>query len=120
MIVGAEAFASNGLFFDEDAAVFHDENSLGGYVWSEYSWDPHWAAGVMVDVYQMAEQSDVGQKDYDAWVTWRISHFNHLRFQYRFNDVERSDHEGLENEDSHEFMLQWIIVIGSHQHGLDW
>jgi len=119
-IAGAEGFLSNGRFFDEDANDFHDEDALGGYAWCEYAWDPHWAAGALADVHQLAEYSSAGQREYSAFITWKVSHYNWLRFQYRFNDLDRGPREHLTGDDHHEFVLQWMIVIGSHAHGIDW
>jgi len=122
--LGGEALVSNGKFLHEHevAGVTHheilDEEALGGYAWCEYSWDPHWSAGLMADAFSHVEHAEIGQRDYSTFLTWKISHFNWLRFQYRYNDLERG--HGSMGRDYHEFMLQWTITLGSHAHGLDW
>lgn len=120
LYIGAETFVSNGRFFEEDEGAYFKHEAAGGYMWGEYSWSPYWSAGAMADIFQMSRHSDVGQKDYSTWLTWKLSHFNWLRLQYRFCDLERGEHEEMTGDDRHEVMLQWIIVIGSHTHGLDW
>lgn len=118
--LGAEALLSHGqLLHGEGAGMTEDtETSTGAYLWGEYLWNPYWSTGVILDRYQLKQNNDVAQQDYSAFVTWRISHFNWLRFQYRYNDLDRG--EGSYGRDYHEFIFQWSIVIGSHAHGLDW
>ena len=72
----------------------------------------------MADGYALAEHSKSHDRDYSAWITWKISHFNWLRFTYRYSDFY-SAHDEPSN-DYHEFILQWVMVLGSHAHGLDW
>jgi hypothetical protein len=118
--LGGEALLSDGKFLQEVGAHHRiiDERAHGGYLWSEYAWDPHWSVGCMADAFSHIEDAGTGQRDYSAFLTWRISHFNQLRLQYRFNDLERTAES--RGEDHHEIMLQWSIVIGSHGHALDW
>ncbi len=120
LYIGAEAFVSNGRFFEEDEGSYFKHEAAGGYLWGDYSWNPYWSAGAMADLYQMSRHSDVGQKAYSTWLTWKVSHYNWLRMQYRFVDMERGEHEHMTGDDHHEVMFQWIIVIGSHTHGMDW
>ncbi len=119
-LFGVETFQSYGKYFHEEHVRIEGSDSFGGYAWAEYSWDPHWAAGTMAGAYEMARFEDVGRKEFNAWLTWKISHFNWLRLQYRFNDLERDLHAEVRDSDSHEVMAQWILVFGSHAHGLDW
>lgn len=118
-IAGIEVLMSNGTFFHEDEDEIEDGDALGGYAWGEYSWDPHWAVGAMGGAFERAQHDSVDQRELSAWVTWKISHFNWLRLQYRFNDLERYGDE-FSGEDFSEVLLQWTIVFGTHAHGLDW
>jgi hypothetical protein len=119
LIFGVEGFASHGTFFHEEDDEIVDGDAYGGYAWGEYSWDPHWAVGAMGGSFEMARHDNVGQREVSAWVNWKISHFNWLRFQYRFNDLERHGDE-FRGEDFSEFIVQWTIVFGTHAHGLNW
>ncbi|MFH2000934.1 MAG: hypothetical protein ABIK28_14730 [Planctomycetota bacterium] len=118
-VAGVEGFKSHGTFFHETEAAIEGNDAYGGYAWSEYLWDPHWAVGVMGGAFEMARHDNVGQRELSAWITWKISHFNWLRFQYRFNDLERHGVD-FSGRDFSEFMLQWTLVFGTHAHGLDW
>ncbi len=121
LFVGGELLLSNGRFLHEAVGGGHgliSETSYGGYLWTEYAWSPDWSVGALVDVYELRENADVLQKDYSAFITRNLSHFRRLRFQYRFNDLDRG--EGSWGHDYHEFILQWAIILGTHAHGLDW
>ncbi|MEW6745691.1 MAG: hypothetical protein AB1486_23320 [Planctomycetota bacterium] len=127
-ILGTEAFKSYGTFEQQkdegaggaDGEGPTKEESLGGYGWAEYSWSPYWATGVLAGLYQLAAGESLGRGEYAAWITWKVSHFNWIRLQYRFHDLERGDPSDLSGEDYHEAVLQWLFVFGSHAHGLDW
>ena len=47
-------------------------------------------------------------------MTWNLSEFNRLRFQYSYLDdnvrEEKSEH-------GNQFFLQWTTVLGAHTHG---
>lgn len=118
-MVGAEALLSNGRYFHEEAGVYETftDSGWGGYLWSEYAWNPNWAVGLMADGYAIKDDSKSLRQDYSGWLTWKVSHFNWLRFTYRYNDFDATEH--LQANDYHEFILQWVIVVGSHYHGLD-
>jgi len=118
-ILGVEGFKSHGTFFHEDDEAIEEGDAYGGYAWCEYSWSPYWAAGLMGGAFESARHDNVGERELSSWVTWKISHYNWLRFQYRFNDLERHG-DAFGGEDFSEFFVQWIFVFGSHSHGLDW
>jgi|GEM_PF-827753 len=119
-IAGVEGFRSDGEFFHDDEDAIEDATSLGGYAWFEYGFSPYWSTGAMAGMHQLARHEQMGQRELSAWVTWKVTHFNWLRFQYRFNDLERGAGEDFRGEDFSEFILQWTIVFGTHAHGLDW
>ena len=118
--LGGEALLSNGTFLHEHGGdhEINDQDSIGGYLWCEYEFDPYWSVGALADAYATAHDDTIARRDYSGFVTWKLSHFNRLRFQYRYNDNERGD-ETI-GRDYHEFLFQWSIVIGSHGHGLNW
>ncbi len=118
--LGGEALVSNGTFLHEHDGHHEivDNEALGGYLWCEYEWNPYWSTGLLADAYSIKDASNVAKRDYSGFLTWKISPFNWLRFQYRYNDQDRGD--VITSRDYHELMLQWSIVMGSHSHGLDW
>ncbi len=118
-LCGVEGLGSHGTFFHEEEEKIEDGDAYGGYAWCEYSFSPYWSAGLLAGAFESAQHDAVGQRELSSWVTWKISNFNWLRFQYRFNDLERQG-EDFTGEDFSEFILQWVFVFGSHSHGLDW
>ncbi len=118
-IFGVEGFKSRGTFLHEEEEEIEDGDACGGYAWCEYAWSPYWAAGVMGGAFESAMHDNVGQREISTWLTWKISHYNWLRAQYRFNDLERHG-DAFAGEDFSEFFVQWIFVFGSHAHGLNW
>ena len=51
---------------------------------------------------------------YSPFLTWNLSEFNRLRFQYSYlDDKVRED----KAERGNQFFLQWTTVLGSHTHG---
>lgn len=118
-LLGVEGFQSHGTVLHEDDDALADSDAVGGYAWCEYAFSPHWAAGVMGGAFENTQHDNIGQREISSWITWKIAHHNWLRFQYRFNDLERHGDE-FAGEDFSEFIVQWAFVFGSHSHDTDW
>ena len=67
----------------------------------------------MYDRHQVPGRSFLGRTAYSAGITWDLSHFNRLRLHYSYRNLEG-------DQDSHVVFLQWVFVIGTHAHGMDW
>ena len=86
----------------------------GGYVYGEAKINREWAAGFLYD--NAPNLSSPGKKTigYSPFITWNLSEFNRLRFQYSYlDDNVRED----KSERGNQFFLQWTAVLGSHSHG---
>ena len=86
----------------------------GGYAYGEAKINREWAAGFLYD--NAPNLSSPGKKTigYSPFITWYLSEFNRLRFQYSYlDDNVRED----KSERGNQFFLQWTTVLGSHSHG---
>jgi hypothetical protein len=86
----------------------------GGYVYGEAKINREWAAGFLYD--NAPSLASPGKKTigYSPFITWYLSEFNRLRFQYSYLDDKVREER---SERGHQFFLQWTTVLGSHTHG---
>jgi hypothetical protein len=110
--VGAEFFGNSERV--ERASGFRRMFAPGGYAYAEAKINREWAAGFLYD--NAPSLTSPGKKTigYSPFVTWNLSEFNRLRFQYSYlDDNVRED----KSERGNQFFLQWTTVLGSHTHG---
>lgn len=108
-----------GEFFGNSERVERDSGfrrmfAPGGYVYGEAKINREWAAGFLYD--HAPSVASPGKKTigYSPFVTWYLSEFNRLRFQYSYLDDKVREERA---ERGHQFFLQWTTVLGSHTHG---
>jgi hypothetical protein len=108
-----------GEFFGNSERVERESGSRrmfapGGYVYGEAKINREWAAGFLFD--NAPSLASPGKKTlgYSPFVTWYLSEFNRLRFQYSYLDDKVREEKA---ERGHQFFLQWTTVLGSHTHG---
>jgi hypothetical protein len=88
--------------------------AFGGYSYAELKLDRNWSTGFLFDYAPSVDSPGKKTYGYSPFLTWNLSEFNRLRFQYSFlDDKVRED----KAERGHQFFLQWTTVIGSHTHG---
>jgi hypothetical protein len=88
--------------------------SVGGYTYGELKLNRSWSTGFLFDYAPSIESPAKKTKSYSPFITWNLSEFNRLRFQYSyFDDKVREE----KSERGHQFFLQWTTVLGSHTHG---
>jgi hypothetical protein len=88
--------------------------SVGGYTYGELKVNRNWSAGFLFDYAPSIESPAKKTKSYSPFITWNLSEFNRLRFQYSyFDDKVHED----KSDRGHQFFLQWTTVLGSHTHG---
>ena len=110
--LGAEFFGNSERL--ERASGFRRMFAPGGYAYAEAKINREWAAGFLYD--NAPSLMSPGKKTigYSPFLTWSLSEFNRLRFQYSYlADNVRED----KSERGHQFFLQWTTVLGSHTHG---
>jgi hypothetical protein len=110
--LGGELFGNSERV--ERASGFRRLRALGGYAYAEAKINREWAAGFLFD--NAPSLSSPGKKtiSYSPFVTWNLSEFNRLRFQYSFLDDDVREEK---TERGNQFFLQWTTFLGSHSHG---
>jgi len=88
--------------------------SVGGYSYGELKLNKTWSTGFLFDY--APKISSPGKKTigYSPFLTWNISEFNRLRFQFTHADDHARENK---DENGNQFFLQWTTVIGAHTHG---
>ena len=114
---GSEFFANSErrpLTLEDESIVGKRRRSFGGYTYGELKLNRNWSAGFLFDYAPSIDEPAKKTKSYSPFVTWNLSEFNRLRFQYSyFDDKVRED----KSERGNQFFLQWTTVLGSHTHG---
>jgi hypothetical protein len=108
-------FLSNSESVQRSEGIHDRRQAFGGYSYAELKLNRNWSTGFLFD--HSPSISSPGKKtlSYSPYLTWNISEFNRLRFQYSFlNDDVRTDKL---NRTGSQLFLQWTTVIGSHTHG---
>ena len=89
--------------------------SYGGYSYIEAKLNKNWSTGFQLDYAPMVASPTQRTMSYSPFITWNLSEFNRLRFQYSYLNNNFRDPDKTEN--GNQFFLQWTTVIGSHTHG---
>lgn len=110
--LGGELFGNSERV--ERASGFQRLQALGGYAYAEAKLSREWGAGFLFD--NAPSLSSPGKKtiSYSPFLTWNLSEFNRLRFQYSFFDDSVREEK---SERGNQFFLQWTTFLGSHTHG---
>jgi hypothetical protein len=88
--------------------------ALGGYSYGEVKLNRNWSTGFLFDYAPSIDSPGKKTYGYSPFLTWNLSEFNRLRFQYSFLDDKVRDDKA---ERGHQFFLQWTTVLGAHTHG---
>jgi hypothetical protein len=114
---GSELFVNNErrpVELEDESVVGKRRRSFGGYTYGEVKLNKNWSAGFLFDYAPSIDEPAKKTKSYSPFLTWNLSEFNRLRFQYSyFDDKVRED----KLDRGHQFFLQWTTVIGAHTHG---
>jgi hypothetical protein len=109
---GSEFYTNSERFLLDDVAK--RRQSYGGYSYGEFKLNKNWSTGFLFDYAPSIESPGKKTMGYSPFLTWNISEFNRLRFQYSYlSDRVRED----KAESGNQFFLQWTTVIGAHTHG---
>lgn len=113
LTIGSELFTNSERVMRSDD-IFKRMQSFGGYSYAELKLNKSWSTGFLFDYAPSIESPGKKTKSYSPFITWNLSEFNRLRFQYSyFDDNVRED----KAERGNQFFLQWTTVIGAHTHG---
>ena len=110
---GSEFFG-NSECFDRAGSPCDRRVALGGYSYGELKLNKNWSTGFLFDYSPSIMSPGKKTIGYSPYLTWNISEFNRLRFQFTHAD----DHVREDKADGgNQFFLQWTTVIGAHTHG---
>jgi len=113
LTVGSELFTNSERVMRSDD-VFRRRQAFGGYSYAEVKLNKSWSTGFLFDYAPSIESPGKKTLSYSPFLTWNLSEFNRLRFQYSFlDDNVRAD----KSERGNQFFLQWTTIIGAHTHG---
>ena len=86
----------------------------GGYAYAEAKLNREWSAGFLYDNAPSLASPGKKTQSYSPFLTWNLSEFNRLRFQYTYgnDNVNESKADG-----GNQFFLQWTTTLGAHSHG---
>ena len=88
--------------------------SYGGYTYGELKLNKNWSTGFLFDYAPIVDNPSQRTLSYSPYVTWNLSEFNRLRFQYSYLSNNFSADKAL---NGNQFFVQWTTVIGAHTHG---
>jgi hypothetical protein len=98
----------------ETQSVGKRRRSYGGYSYAEIKLNRSWSTGFLFDYAPIVDNPSQRTLSYSPYLTWHLSEFNRLRFQYSYlNNNFTAD----KAETGNQFYVQWTTVIGAHTHG---
>jgi hypothetical protein len=110
--VGSEFFAnSERVPLD---GVARRRQAFGGFSFAELKLNKTWSTGFLFDYAPSIISPGKKTLGYSPFLTWNISEFNRLRFQFTHADDHVREDKA---EGGNQFFLQWTTVIGAHTHG---
>jgi hypothetical protein len=112
LTIGAELFGNSERL--ERASGFRRMFAPGGYAYAEAKINREWSAGFLYDNAPSLASPGKKTNGYSPFVTWNLSEFNRLRFQYSYLDDNVREEK---SERGNQFFLQWTTVLGAHTHG---
>src|SRR5215510_9345197 len=98
----------------ETQTVGKRRRSYGGYSYAELKLNRNWSTGFLFDFAPVVDNPSQRTLSYSPYVTWYLSEFNRLRFQYSYLNNNFSADKA---EKGNQFFVQWTTVIGAHTHG---
>ena len=98
----------------ETQTVGKRRRSYGGYSYAELKLNRNWSTGFLFDYAPVVDNPSQRTLSYSPYVTWYLSEFNRLRFQYSYLNNNFSADKA---EKGNQFFVQWTTVIGAHTHG---
>jgi hypothetical protein len=110
---GSELYA-NSQRFPIDDMLARRQQSYGGYTYAELRLNRNWSTGFLFDYAPIVDNPSQRTLSYSPFVTWNLSEFNRLRFQYSYLSNNFSADKAL---NGNQFFLQWTTAIGAHTHG---
>ena len=112
LTVGAEFFGNSEI--EERPSGYRRMFAPGGYAYAEMKLSREWSAGFLYDNAPSLPSPGKKTQSYSPFLTWNLSEFNRLRFQYTYGNDNVNESK---SESGSQFFLQWTTVLGAHAHG---
>jgi hypothetical protein len=113
LTIGSELFTNSERVI-RPSDLIKREQSIGGYSYAELKLNRSWSTGFLFDYAPSIESPGKKTLSYSPFLTWNLSEFNRLRFQYSFFDDKVREEKA---DRGNQFFLQWTTIIGAHTHG---
>ena len=113
LTIGSELFTNSERVIRPNDLIKR-EQSFGGYSYAELKLNKSWSTGFLFDYAPSIESPGKKTLSYSPFLTWNLSEFNRLRFQYSFFDDKVREEKA---DRGNQFFLQWTTIIGAHTHG---
>jgi len=113
LTIGSELFTNSERVIRPNDLIKR-EQSFGGYSYAELKLNRSWSTGFLFDYAPSIESPGKKTLSYSPFLTWNLSEFNRLRFQYSFFDDKVREEKA---DRGNQFFLQWTTIIGAHTHG---
>ena len=114
---GSEIFLNSErrpLELEDGTIAGRRREAWGGYSYAELRLNRSWSTGFLFDYAPSIDSPSLKTKGYSPFVTWNVSEFNRLRFQYSYLDDKVREEKA---DRGHQFFLQWTTIMGAHTHG---
>jgi hypothetical protein len=112
LTVGAEFFGNSERF--ERESGLRRMFAPGGYAYAELKLNREWSAGFLYDNAPILASPGKKTQSYSPFLTWTLSEFNRLRFQYTYGNDNVNESK---SDSGSQFFLQWTTTLGAHSHG---
>ncbi len=98
----------------ETRTVGKRQQSYGGYSYVDLKLNKNWSTGFLFDYAPVVDNPRQRTLSYSPYLTWYLSEFNRLRFQYSYLSNNFKADKAL---NGNQFFVQWTTVIGVDTHG---
>lgn len=112
LTVGGEFFGNSEL--EQRGSGYRRMFAPGGYAYAEMKLNREWSTGFLYDNAPSLASPGKKTQSYSPFVTWTLSEFNRLRFQYTYGNDNVNESK---NDNGNQFFLQWTTTLGAHSHG---
>lgn len=113
-LLQGELFYSQNDILDQVTNTGTRNNSIGAYAFAQWQLSKNWYTGVRGDITEFPNSDTRGPSDRDwavsPYVTWYLSEFLRLRFEYQHREFETGG--SWDNEDN--LFIQLTFVLGAH------
>ena len=119
---GVELFLNDRDIFDEDTETIGSGEGVGLSAFYEQGISQDWSLGAQASWWEHADKEDGGDwftgedagRQVAVYATWQLSHFQRIRFALaNFDPMPGEDADWV-------IAAQWVGILGSHHHALDW